>query len=128
MELTSRPSSESNEISSLKLAIFRALKRSSSTTNCKVGYLKTITVDLPLSLPTFDHCFKRKIEKLQEYEHPTVRCHVSINDLKVVLGKNWHIYNHPDCSIRQRILGFIQINYRAKEIAITSNFNRYIYV
>ena len=129
MELTSRQSSENNEINSLKLAIFKALKKSNSTTNCKLGYLKTMTVDLPLSLPTFDNCFREKIRKLQQYQPPTVKCHVSINDLKLVSGNNWHIYNHPDSCIRQRILGLIQINYREKQIAMTtSNFNRYIFL
>ena len=116
-----------NEISSVKFAIIKALKRNTYSCNSKTGYLKTICVDLPLSQDTFDHFFNKLIPQTNHNERQTttIKCKVSINDLKTVLGRNWYIYNVPNSSIRQRILGLIQVNYRTKELTITStNYKR----
>ena len=115
-----------NEINSLKLSIFKALRRSSLTSNANIGYMKNISVDLPLSEDIFNNFFKKNIPDLRNRNSESINCKISINDLKHVLGENWFIYNRPNSSTRQRVLGLIQLSYRDKSIKLTiRDINRY---
>ena len=109
MEVSSRWDLEkNNKINALKFLVFKALKRSSYTSNSKIGYMKTIGVELPLSQDIFNKFFKQTIPKIGKIESDSVNLKVSVNELKNILGENWHIYNHANSSTRQRVLRLIQ--------------------
>ena len=108
-----------NEISSLRFAILRALKNNISSSNCKLGYVKTLAIDLPFSQDNFNNFFKKFVPEKKPIECGKILLKLSVNQMKIILGKNWFVYNHPNSSTRQRVLGFVQINYREKKISIT---------
>ena len=129
MALTSTPDLENNnEINAIKLAIYKSLKKNTYTSNSKIGYIKTMTIELPLSPQIFNEIFQRLIPKLGLLKSPPISSKVSVNEMKMVLGNNWHIYKHSKSTTRQRILGIVDLKYRQKEITITrTHMSRYKY-
>ena len=108
-----------NELEAVKMAIVRSLSCLSYGQKGKYINIKSICIDLPLSRNTFrnkfpvEYCGQDNFKQL-----------LDVDELNCVFGDEWHVYNFPKSSTRNRIIGLILLHFRRKKIDVFPHANQ----
>ena len=119
---------EKNELTALKLTVFKSLKNAKWNCNNKTGYSKYSVIDVPFSKNAYNKWFKMRIKSLSNKSEDKVSADLSIGELNKVFGENWHILRNPNSTTQQRVLGMVSMLYRPKKMDVLINPPRYYYL
>ena len=111
----------SNEISALKQTILKKMMRKNSCQNGAKGFTKFVTVDMPLSLNTFNKFFGHYLGLRDNLEMCPCKIQLTVQQLSIIFGQNWHIFPRKNTTTHQRFIGDISIQYRPKYSTVFDN-------
>lgn len=103
---------EFNELESIKYSVRCALCSSSVGIRGNYTNVKYFCVDVPLSKMAFASYFA-----IEYRDEDNFKKTLSVDDLKHVLGSNWHIFHFSNSETTRRVIGEVQLHYRMKKIA-----------
>ena len=111
----------SNEISALKQIFLRKMTRRNSCKNGARGFSKFVTVDMPLSLNTFQKFFAHYLDVAPNVQISPCKLVLTVQQMSMIFGPNWHIFPRKDTTTHQRIIGDVSIHYRPKYSTVFDN-------
>ena len=87
--------------------------------------MSTISIDVPFSKATFAKVFGNMIDKVQSYSHnnamTTVKVDLSVDEINLALGSDWHTFTKTTSSTIQRVLGIVRVHHRKRTLHINAN-------
>ena len=96
------------------------MSRRNSCRNGSKGFVKTMTVDMPVSSTTFDKYFGIYCKEMSK-KHSGYKICLTIEEMSSILGLNWHIVAQKNTTTHQRVIGDVSIHYRPKYTRIFDN-------
>ena len=88
--------------------------RRNSCRNGSKGFVKYITVDVPLSCKTFNKYFGMYLTPAHNYARSGCKLLMTVNQMSNIFGSNWHIFAQKNTTTHQRIIGDVTIHHRQK--------------
>ena len=95
--------------------------RRNSCRNGSKGFVKYITVDVPLSRKTFNKYFGMYLPAGHNDDKSGCKILLTVNQMSVIFGSNWHIFAKKNTTTHQRIIGDVTIHHRPKYSTVFDN-------
>ena len=92
----------------------KSMSHLNSARNGKTGYFKYLTVDVPFSCDSYNTVFNKYCPPKNEEDLKSSKKPLSVNDLRPIFGKDWHISIQKNNTTRQRLIGDVTLYHRPK--------------